>query len=429
MTNRSQLATFLFALLGLANAQTVTAIRAGKLIDPETGTVATNQVILVEGTKIKAIGPALAIPASATVIDLSDRTVLPGLMDAHTHLCTPAIRFTKSAAEGFPVPIRWDTGGAPMFFLSTLLNPTGYRAIAGVKNARDMLDSGFTTVRDLGHAGNYADTDLRRAIDEGLVPGPTIVNSGKKICAYGGQFTLQQDTRDAVNSDYIYADTRDEMLKAIRQNIHYGAKVIKIVAAGQRYIYSAADIRFIVEEAARAGLKVSADCSTAEGSRNAAEGGVASMEHGVGLTAADLELVKKNRVNLIMNIPGTGMTRTMGDVNDLWRNNAVAQMKRAHQSGATLIFGTDVAFTYDGKHHGQVALDFLDSFVDAGIPAAQILRAMTSDAARLIGVEHERGAVKPGLAADLVALSGNPLEDINVLRRVDFVMKNGKRIK
>src|SRR5437773_25721 len=128
MTNRSQLATLLFVLLGLANAQAVTAIRAGKLIDPETGSVTANQVILVEGAKIKAIGPALAIPTGATVIDLSSRTVLPGLMDAHTHLCTPAIRLTKSAAEGFPVPIRWETGGAPMFFLSTLLNPTGYRA-------------------------------------------------------------------------------------------------------------------------------------------------------------------------------------------------------------------------------------------------------------------------------------------------------------
>jgi imidazolonepropionase-like amidohydrolase len=219
------------------------------------------------------------------------------------------------------------------------------------------------------------------------------------------------------------------MLKAIRQNIHYGAKVIKIVAAGQRYIYSAADIRYIVEESARAGLKVAADCSTAEGSFNAAEGGVASIEHGVGLTPAALDLVKKNHISLIMNIPGSSFMRAMGDTAGLYRSGLVAQMKRAYQSGATLVFGTDTAFTYDGKRHGQIALDFLDSYVDAGIPAAQILRALTVNAAKLLGIQKERGALKAGQAADLVALPGNPLEDIYSLRKIDFVMKDGKRIK
>jgi imidazolonepropionase-like amidohydrolase len=153
MTKRTQFASSLICFSTLAAAQPVTAVRAGKLIDPETGAVSANQVILIEGSKIKAVGPALAIPPGAAVIDLSDRTVLPGLIDAHTHLCTPPLHMTKSAAEPFPVPVRWDSGGSPLFFLTTMLNPTGYRAIVGVKNARDMLDSGFTSVRDVGPLG------------------------------------------------------------------------------------------------------------------------------------------------------------------------------------------------------------------------------------------------------------------------------------
>jgi imidazolonepropionase-like amidohydrolase len=426
---RYSVLVLLAALAGSAEAQPVTAIKAGRLIDPETGEVRRNATIVIRAGKIEAVGESVAVPNGAAIIDLSSKTVLPGLFDVHTHLCTPPLKVNPAFAS-LPMPVRWDTGGSPAFFLSTLLNPTGYRAIVGVKNARDMLESGFTTVRDVGHAGNYADTDLRRAIEEGLVPGPTIINSGKKICAYGGQFTLQQDTRESVNSDYIYADTRDEMLKAIRENIHYGAKLIKIVAAGQRYIYSAADIRFIVEEAARAGLKVAADCSTAAGSHNAAEGGVASIEHGVGLSDNDLELVKRNHITLIMNIPSTKYVKSMGFTSDGgWRAGAIGQMKNAHQHAATFAFGTDTAFTYEGKSHGQIALDFLESYVDAGFTPAEILRIIIPNSARLAGVEKERGAIRAGQAADLVSMPGDPLADIFALRQVDFVMKEGRRIR
>ena len=164
----------------LALAQT-TAIRAGRIVDPDSGAMTTNQIILVEKDKITAIGANIAIPSGANVIDLSNATVLPGLFDAHTHLC-------------LAVNPQRDHGN---YYFTTLLDPDSFRAIQGVANARAMLESGFTTVRDVGNEGNFACTSLRRAITQGLVPGPTIINAGRIIAPYGGQFHLQPDKSEA----------------------------------------------------------------------------------------------------------------------------------------------------------------------------------------------------------------------------------------
>ncbi len=176
------------------------AIKAGKVVDPETGKTATNQVILVEGKKIKEIGGNVAIPADSKVIDLSKATVLPGLFDAHTHLCLTVI------------PSR-DHGN---YYFTTLLDTNGYRAIEGVANGMAMLQSGFTTVRDIGNAGNYADSDLRHAIEAGWVQGPTVVNAGIIIAPYGGQFHLQPEKKDLATPEYLFADTRDGGMKCAR---------------------------------------------------------------------------------------------------------------------------------------------------------------------------------------------------------------------
>src|SRR5260370_19893064 len=162
-----------------------------------------------------------------------------------------------------------------------------------------MLAAGFTSVRDVGKAGNYADTALRLAIDRGLVPGPTIVNAERIIAPFGGQFHLQPEKQDLATPEYAFADTHDEMLKAIRENIHFGARVIKIVVDDQKYIYSVDDIRFMVEEAHRDGLKLAAHCWTEAGAHNAAEAGVDSIEHGQMMTNEDLQLAKKNHDGLL----------------------------------------------------------------------------------------------------------------------------------
>jgi imidazolonepropionase-like amidohydrolase len=396
----------LFALALTAQAQ-VTAIRAGKLVDPATGTTTANQIILINAGRIQDVGSHLAIPPGASVVDLSNATVLPGLVDAHTHLCIMVRR-------------QFDNGS---YFFTTLIDSTAARAIQGVANARDMLAAGFTTVRDVGNAGNYADTALREAIEQGLVPGPTIINAGRIIAPYGGQFHLQPDRRELGEPEYFFADSHDEMRKAIRENIHYGAKVIKIVVDDQPYIYSADDIRFIVQEAAAAGLKVAAHCWTHAGAHNAAEAGVASIEHGFGMTDEDLDLAKKNGVVLV----GTEFTRLaereVGAPG--WHATMVDRLRRAYRIGVTMAFGTDTMFAYRDETRGTLAMQQIDSWVEAGVSPKDTLKAMIPNAVKLLGVDGQRGAIRAGLAADIIATPENPLDNIQTLKNVMFVMKNG----
>ncbi len=171
---------------------------------------------------------------------------MPGLFDAHTHMCLN-VNPQRDAAN---------------FYVTTLLDPTGYRAIQGVANARAMLNAGFTIIRDIRNGGNYADSDLRRAIEEGIVPGPTMQNADRIIAPFGAQFQLQHEKPNLGNPEYVYADTQDELRKAIRENIRFGATLIKVVVDDQPYIYSEEDLRFIVEEATEAGLRVAAHCWT-----------------------------------------------------------------------------------------------------------------------------------------------------------------------
>lgn len=393
---------FVLIFCSMAFAQ-ITAIKAGRLVDTESGTVKTNQVLLVENGKIKSIGENTNIPAGATIIDLSRSTVLPGLFDMHTHLCMDVI------AER-------DHGN---YFFTSLLDPDSYRAIQGVVNAKTMLESGFTSARDVGNEGNYACVSVRRAIQQGMIPGPTFYTAGRIIAPYGGQFHLQPDKQNLGEPEYLYADTRDEMVKAIRANIHYGATVIKIVVDDQRYIYSVEDIKFMIDEAARAGLKLAAHCWTHAGARNAALAGVASIEHGFDMTDEDLEIAKRNGVVLV----GTDYLalRTNEKAHKQW----VDRLRRAYKIGVTMAYGTDVIDQRPGQTRGTETIMGIDPWVEAGVPPREILKAMTINAARLLGVEKERGLLREGLAADIIAVSDNPLENINTLKKVSFVMKNG----
>ncbi len=400
----------LLLLLPTAARAQVTAIKAGKLVDPETGTVSVNQVVIVEGRKIKAVGAGLQIPAGASIIDLSNMTVLPGLFDCHTHLLMnwmPEARLTPNEEA---------------------LLPTSVRTIQGVINARGYLESGFTTVRDVGNAPDYADTSLRLAINLGQIPGPTVINAGQIITPFGGQGRLWPGRPYVNDNEYIFADTRDDMVKAIRRNIHYGARVIKIVVDDQGYKYSAEDVRFIVDEAAKSGLKVAAHCATDEGARNAILGGVASVEHGQRMSDETLSLMKKTGTVLVGTDFPEGIAKEQGYGPQL-APTFLDRLRRAHKIGVTMAFGTDVLLNKPDKSRGAYALDFLEDYIKVGMPANEILRMMTTNSARLLGVDKERGAIKENQAADIIATPENPLDNILALKKVSFVMKDGRIVK
>lgn len=410
----------LIAASAVGRAQSVIALKAGQLVDPATGAISRDQVILVEAGKITAVGSSasVAIPPNAQVVDLSKRTVLPGFFDVHTHLC---LNLKTQGGNGLQALLN-------SLLAATAIETTAYRSIEGVSNALEMLRSGFTTVRDVGNAGNYADTALRRAIEDGLVPGPTVVNAGRIIAPYGGQYHgIPPERADIGIPEYLYADTPDEMRKAVRENVTFGAKVIKIVVDDQPYLYTADDVRILVREAAAAGMKVAAHCGTDAGSRIAAEGGVASVEHAYRATNPTLELMKAKSVYLV----GTDFTRQasheMGM--DEYHEWVVDRLKRAYQIGVPVAFGTDVCFVKDGETRGTLSTEFVNSFVEAGVSPRQILQAMTTSAAKLMGMEKERGAIAPGYWADIVATPENPLQNIDAVRHVAFVMKGGKVIR
>ena len=397
---------------GIITAQVITAIKAGKLVDPATGTVAVNQIIITKGPDITAIGSGLEIPPGTKVIDLSNQTVLPGMMDAHAHLCMN----TQHKRDG------------GRYYFTSLLDSNAKRAIQGAVNARSMLEYGFTAVRDIGNEGNYACVEVRRSINEGLIDGPLLITAGRIIAPYGGQFQLQPDKQNLAEPEYFFADTRDEIRKAIRQNLHYGATVIKLVIDDQRYIYSVDDIKFAIEEAHAAGVKLAAHAWTAQGALNAAKAGVDSIEHAVAITDEALAIAKQNNVAIVP-IPFTEIDAALsgepgGNVktNEQW---FIDPVRRAHKAGVTLVWGPDVIFNTPEWPRGRLSIDGVDEWKRTGIPNLTILQALTTNPAKVLGIDRYRGSIKVGMRADIIAVRDNPLEKIETVKDVVFVMRGG----
>ncbi|MBK7650618.1 MAG: amidohydrolase family protein [Flammeovirgaceae bacterium] len=395
-----------------AQSVSITAVKAGRLIDPESGTILSNQIILIENGKFKAIGANIEIPKGATLIDLSGLTLLPGLVDAHNHL---ALTYKVMPERN-------------IYYNTYITESTALRAIQAASNGMQMLSSGFTIVRDMGNNGNYADTALRLAIEQGWIPGPKIINSGIIIGGMGGQFwpTPEMGEKNIVYPEYLDADTPDEIIKAIHQNMLYGAKVIKICVDCKPWGYSEENIKLVIDESARAGMKVEGHCQTVDGARRAINAGIWSIAHDSGMTDELHKLMAKKGIWRA----GTETPLSLSEHTTPERYaKTVALLKNAYENKVPLTYSTDADYYVPGKTRGEVAIEFIETWKAAKIPNADILRAMTINGYKCSETEATRGPIKVGLAADFIAVEGNPLEQIDALRTVKFVMKDGEVFK
>ncbi len=405
----------------------VIVIRAGELVDPEAGTSQSDQIIVVEDGTIRAVGENPTIPSGAAELDLSSLTVLPGLFESHTH-----------------VGSAYDADGSSLTEYNVNVS-TAKRAVQSLLSAQSFLYAGFTTIRDLGNSGNWADTAVLSFLNSppapyrgpiaasttsapgrtGRVLGPTMFTSGKILAPFGGQFRVNPELPDMGLADYYYADTHDELRKAIRENIHYGATWTKIIIDDQPYLYSVEDIKFMVKESHAAGAKLAAHALTEEGARLAIEGGADSIEHGYEMSDEVLELTKQAGIVLVGCEYGLGPDTHNRDFHEGDYDRHVDRLKRAYRIGVEMAFGADILRLTSGFTKGETAIGVVDTWAAAGIPPEDILRAMIVNPARLMDVEDRRGAIRPGMAADIIATPENPLEDIATLKSVSFVMKDG----
>jgi imidazolonepropionase-like amidohydrolase len=310
------------------------------------------------------------------------------------------------------------------------------RVLRGLRNAQDVLHVGFTTIRDVGNEANYVSIDLRNAINQGLFSGPTILTTGKIIAPFGGQLAkISPEQGRFWLYEYIDADSPEEVRKAVREVIFYGADAVKLVADNSDFHYTLEEIKAAVEEAHSAGRAVSVHVMGGEAARVCILGGVDSIEHGFGLSDELLRLMKKHKTLLVgtefpeAHLKAMSPEGTLGGPAKDFAARIMDRLRRAYRLGVTLVFGTDTVAEIRGKTRGEMMLDYLDVWTAAGVPPTETLKALTTNAARLLGLEKKRGAIAAGQAADIIAMPENPLENIQALRAVTFVMKDGKVIK
>ena len=400
-----------------AQAPTRIAIRAGRLIDGRTDRPISNALIVVEGSRIVSVTPGGAPPAGASVLDLSRATVLPGLIDAHTHLL---LQGDVTAAD---------------YDKQLLAQSIPYRAILAARNARLALEHGFTTLRDLETEGAmYADVDVKTAIDRGEIPGPHLLVSTRAMAPTGMYPLLGYSWELALPHGVQVVDGVDGARLAVREQIAHGADWIKYYS-DRGYFYAAdgtlrsrvnftdEEARAIVDETHRLGHPVAAHAIGSDGIAAALRAGVDSIEHGNGLTDETLKEMERRGVYWVPTITVT-IYVAPGRAGD-WPKMVESERRafaRALQTRVKIAFGTDVGgFPWTSLNQARE----LRYYVEYGMTPAQAIHSATMTAAELLGWSDRIGSIEPGKHADLIAVRGDPLADITELERVTFVMKDG----
>lgn len=427
----------IFALLAAAALQTLAqlpsaprlvAVKCGRLLDVKSGTYISDAVILIEGERVSRVGARLPVPAGARVIDLGGATVLPGLIDAHTHLLADY----DGALGG---------DEANMLLTVARLGPAE-RALRGAALARETLEAGVTTVRDLGNSGAGGDVALRDAVRDGWVDGPRIVAATRALAPPGGQFgRLTPEAQRLIAQEYVTVSGADEARRAVRQAVYDGADCIKVIVDSGPRLLSAEELAAITSEARRAGLKVAAHVEGDAAARLAAEAGVDSIEHGYSLPDDVLRTMAAKKIFLVPTIQPaefyvTVFGKSYGDELAAYAAGArrVTEAKqqvlaRALKAGVRIAAGSDMYYRVPGQTRGQASLAVLRSYAAAGMSAAAVVRAATADAAELLGMSGQVGVLEPGAWADLVAFERDPLGDVSELGRARFVMKGGRVVR
>jgi imidazolonepropionase-like amidohydrolase len=415
---------FLLWVCGTVTAQTAASadhllvVRAGRLF---TGAdkLSTNQVILISGDRITEVGPAdkVKIPSGSAIVDLTHATVLPGLIDAHTHVF----------------------GNGPDFENQILRQSYQYRTLLALANAQKDLMVGFTTLRDLKTLGaGYSDVDLRNAIDRGVVQGPRMQVATRGIQTTGGFVMRGFSTDVPLPSALEVVDSPWEARQAVRDQVAHDADLIKVYAAYDFYFdaegkmvvpptFTAEEINAIVDEAHKKGRKASCHAFGGEGLRNCLNAGVDSIEHGVELEDDDLKMMVQKGIYLIPTLYHYQEDRAI-DMKK-YAGHSVAEVSersfpRAVAQGVKIAFGSGVG----PFPHGTQTKEF-EYMVKFGMTPAQAIRAATIDAAQLMGWQDRIGSIEAGKFADIVAVDGDPISDITELERVKFVMKGGHIFK
>lgn len=420
MTNKLTLLIALCTLcLTLQTSAQTTLIRAGRFYDAEKNTFLDKQDVLIEGGKVKAVGPQLKAPEGARILDLPNATVTPGLIDMHTHLLTlQGLHSENLAVDG-------------------LINSPERRVLRAAGFAQSYLDAGFTTIRDLGNSGYYLDKEVSSAIGRGYIPGPRMICSGPIISAIDGQFyQLPFKDYDRITAaEYRVVKSVDDAILAVKEHVNHSAGVIKIASWGERLGLSKAETEAIVKTAHEYHLTVTAHANFDGVIRDAVLAGVDGIEHGYDISDSTLALMAKRKVYLVPTDVSIRQGIEMMKARNMPADSATVKaelqplgdrLRRAQKAGVMIVGGSD-AYIELSVTRGDYAKETIASYVEQGFSVKDALRTSTWNAAKALGQEGRTGVIKPGVAADIVIFNGDLEKDFSkVLFDVHAVFKDGK---